>query len=376
MRTARIKVPTTERDSVYHVMTRTVNGAFLLDDPAKETLRKQLWQIADYCGVQVLTFAIMSNHFHVLLRVPKAATVRDDELLRRYGVLYPKPTRFQQARLDVIAAWLKSGDPEGEAWRKRQLAMMGDVSQFMKLLKQRFSVWFNRTHNRYGTLWAERFKSVLVEPTGKVVETIAAYIDLNAVRACLVADPKDYRFCGYGDAFAGNVRAQAGLRAVLGGETLPDWEQAQADYRLTLFGIGSGARPGEGTGSPATPYCVAGYATSPTAPSSAPGLLSPSISPIIAPAPAAADPRRPDRSRPSPTGAATSPPSAACAKPPSERRSQLRPRDEHSPQHRRVRVGPALIHRAQHRLASRRGRHVAIQHPQQTSIDLRQLPCL
>lgn len=247
MRTARIKVSTTERDSVYHVMTRTVNGAFLLDDPAKETLRKQLWQIADYCGVQVLTFAIMSNHFHVLLRVPKAEPVTDDELLRRYGVLYPKPTRFQQARLDVIAAWLKSGDPEGEAWRKRQLAMMGDVSQFMKLLKQRFSVWFNRTHNRYGTLWAERFKSVLVEPTGKVVETMAAYIDLNAVRACLVADPKDYRFCGYGDAFAGNVRAQAGLRAILGGESLPEWEQAQADYRLTLFGVGSGARPGEGT---------------------------------------------------------------------------------------------------------------------------------
>jgi hypothetical protein len=44
MRIARIKVPTSDRDSVYHVMTRTVNGAFLLDDRAKETLRKQLWQ--------------------------------------------------------------------------------------------------------------------------------------------------------------------------------------------------------------------------------------------------------------------------------------------------------------------------------------------
>ncbi len=53
-------------------MTRTVNGAFLLDDLAKETLRKQLWQVADYCGVQVLTYALMSNHFHVLLRVPKS----------------------------------------------------------------------------------------------------------------------------------------------------------------------------------------------------------------------------------------------------------------------------------------------------------------
>jgi putative transposase len=128
---------------------------------------------------------------------------------------------------------------------------MGDVSQLMKLLKQRFSVWFNRTHNRYGTLWAERFKSVLVEGQGKILETMAAYIDLNAVRAGLVSDPKDYRFCGYGEAVAGGSKAQAGLRAILAGDTAPSWDQAQADYRLTLFGVGSGARPGEGTISPA-----------------------------------------------------------------------------------------------------------------------------
>jgi REP element-mobilizing transposase RayT len=251
MRSARIKASTIKGDSVYHCMTRTVNGAFLLDDPAKETLRKQLWQIADFCGVQILTFAILSNHFHVLVRVPKASPISDAELLRRYAVLYPKPTRFQQARLEVIQSWLRTGDPEGIAWRKRQLILMGDLSQFMKLLKQRFSIWFNRTHNRYGTLWAERFKSVLVEPKDKVVETMAAYIDLNPVRAGLVSDPKDYRFCGYGEAVAGGEKARRGLCQLLSGETTPRWDRAQADYRLTLFGVGSAARPGEGAVSPA-----------------------------------------------------------------------------------------------------------------------------
>jgi putative transposase len=106
-------------------------------------------------------------------------------------------------------------------WRKRQLALRGDVSQFIKLLKQRFSGWFNRTHGRYVTLWSERLKSVLVEPNEKVVETIAAYIDLNAVRARLVSDPKDHRFCGYGEAVAGGDLARAGLRRTLGGDTLP-----------------------------------------------------------------------------------------------------------------------------------------------------------
>ena len=248
VRTSRIKVPPAQGDSIYHCMTRTVNGERLFDDTAKEVLRKQLWQIADFCGVQVLTYAILSNHFHVLLRVPQAETVPDIELLRRYALLYPKQTAFQQARIEVIAQWLKTGDPEGMAWRKRQLALMGDVSQFMKLLKQRFSIWFNRTHNRYGTLWAERFKSVLVEPRDKVVETIAAYIDLNPVRARLITDPKDYRFCGYAEAVAGNTKARVGLRMVVAGPGHnPHWSPVQNAYRLTLFGVGSATREGVGS---------------------------------------------------------------------------------------------------------------------------------
>ncbi|MDO8543347.1 MAG: transposase, partial [Opitutaceae bacterium] len=113
----------------------------------------------------------MANHFHILLNVPKQAPVSDVELLRRYEVLYPKPTKFQTARLAVVKAELSTNGPEALAWRKRQLALMGDVSPFMKLVKQRFSIWFNKTHQRFGTLWAERFKSVLVEPAGRVCQT-------------------------------------------------------------------------------------------------------------------------------------------------------------------------------------------------------------
>lgn len=51
-------------------MSRTVNSERFLDDTAKEVLRKQLWQIASFCGVNVLTYARMSNYFHVLVRGP------------------------------------------------------------------------------------------------------------------------------------------------------------------------------------------------------------------------------------------------------------------------------------------------------------------
>jgi hypothetical protein len=48
----------------------------------------------------------------------------------------------------------------------------------MKTLLQRFTRWFNRTHNRSGTLWEERYKSV-IEESGIAARTMAAYIDLN-----------------------------------------------------------------------------------------------------------------------------------------------------------------------------------------------------
>ncbi|MEO0510249.1 MAG: transposase, partial [Verrucomicrobiota bacterium] len=122
--------------------------------------------MADFCGVELLTYCVMSNHFHVLLRVPDVSKVSDRELLRRYRVLYPKPTKYQTASIGVMEKELKGGGEEAEVIRRRLLARMGDVSEYMKAVKQRFSVWYNRSHQRYGTLWAERFKSVLVEGQG------------------------------------------------------------------------------------------------------------------------------------------------------------------------------------------------------------------
>ena len=56
---------------------------------------------------------------------------------------------------------------------------MGDISEYMKTLKQRFTVHFNEKYDRYGPLWSGRFKSVLIEPERDAIRTVAAYIDLN-----------------------------------------------------------------------------------------------------------------------------------------------------------------------------------------------------
>ena len=161
--------------------------------------------------------------------------------------LYPKPTKYQQATAAEMRRLLARGGDDAEAVRTRLLARMGDISEFMKAVKQRFSVWYNRTHDRYGTLWAERFKSVLVEGEGNPLQTMAAYIDLNPIRGGLVEDPKNDRFCGYAEAVAGHKRAKEGLWQVwadrIGGQSgpakRPNFGAAMEMHRMFLFGKGA-----------------------------------------------------------------------------------------------------------------------------------------
>jgi hypothetical protein len=234
---------------MHHAMSRVVGGAMLLGDREKEVLRKMLWRVADFSGVEVLTYCIMSNHFHVLVRVPeKARTVSDAELLRRFKVLYPKPTKYQTASFKRLETALQEGTADAEQIRAQLLARMHDLSEFMKTLKQRFSIWYNRNHeNRLGTLWMDRFKSVLVQGGGNPLQTMAAYIDLNPVRAGLAEDPKDYRWCGYAEAVAGSIKAQLGLEMVW--RTYADGSRregatanlksALAAHRSLIFGKGA-----------------------------------------------------------------------------------------------------------------------------------------
>ena len=120
---------------------------------------------------------------------------------------------------------------------------MHDLSEFMKTLLQRFTRWFNRTHERTGTLWEERDKSVIVE-SGIAARTMAAYIDLNPVRAGMVRDPAEYRWSSYGEALGGGAKgngkkAREGLvRANLSHEgvgfEIGRWVEVVRTYRRVM----------------------------------------------------------------------------------------------------------------------------------------------
>jgi putative transposase len=134
-------------------------------------------------------------------------------------------------------------EPDGTEQVQRPLQpyrrRMYDISIFIKELKGRFAQWYNRRHGRYGVLWADRFKSVLLE-AGEALATVAAYIELNPVRAGLCADPKDYRYCGYAEALAkGSSLAWQGISTVLGQPETVSCNEVSRQYRQLLFRRGS-----------------------------------------------------------------------------------------------------------------------------------------
>jgi len=214
----------------------------------------------NFSGCQVLSYCVMSNHFHVLLEVPQMAVggLSDEVLLQRLGGLYSEgvvagvAAELAAARKSAVGADDGVGDSRAEAIHARFTYRMHDLSEFMKGLLIRFTRWFNRTHGRTGTLWEERFKSVIVE-SGVAARTMAAYIDLNPVRAGMVKDPADFRWSSYGEAVGGGAKgngkkARAGLvRAYCCDQgvsfEVEKWPEVSRQYRR-LMGLSLGHNAG------------------------------------------------------------------------------------------------------------------------------------
>jgi putative transposase len=163
---------TESRESYYHVMSRVVDRQFVLNDDEKERFRKLLRRVEGFSGVDVMTHSVLGNHFHALLHVPEREDISDTEWIKRVKALYTKP----QA-LDIIDQFTRLREQGHEdaalAYRQRFTDRMYDLAEFVKTLKQRFTQSYNRRHGRKGTLWEERYKSILVEGSANALSTIS-----------------------------------------------------------------------------------------------------------------------------------------------------------------------------------------------------------
>lgn len=243
-----------EKPAIYHCISRVVDRRFVFKDAERERFRMFMRMQENFSGCRVLSYCVMSNHFHILLEVPPMPEggISDEELLKRLSATNTEAFVAVVAKELAVA---RAGGREAlvSEIHARFTYRMHNLSEFMKTLLQRFTRWFNRTHQRSGTLWEERYKSVIVE-SGIAARTMAAYIDLNPVRAGMVSDPADYRWSSYGEAVGGGPKgngkkARAGLvRACMShhgaGFEAEKWKEVSRIYRRAL-GLALGRKSGK-----------------------------------------------------------------------------------------------------------------------------------
>lgn len=211
MRRTRFKA---EGEGFYHVVSRIGGRRFLIDDEEKHILLGMVRAAAEFSGVEIYTYALMDNHFHLLIRVPGRQEVDDTELERRLKSLYgPKRSA---TLLGQWAKWMENGNGSRVEDAKQCLrARMFDLSQFVKTFKEAYTQDYNRRHDNTGTIWEGRFKSMLLEGSSRALMAVAAYIHLNPVRAKMVENPALAYFTGYGAACNGDGNAQRALLSLI-----------------------------------------------------------------------------------------------------------------------------------------------------------------
>jgi len=229
---------------VYHCVSRVVERRKVFERAEKEQFVKFMRLYERFSQVRVRAYCVMGNHFHILVEVPPRPeeAMGDAAFLEHLGLIYSE-LKVEEVRQQLEMRRDAGDDAGAERYKQEKfLYRMRDLSEFMKVLKGRFTQWFNTRHGRKGTLWEERFKSVLVED-GSSARVMSAYIDLNPVRAGMVEDPARYRWSSYGAAVAGDRRARAGLERTMTEceeevcfvDGRVDWRRVGAMYRVMLF---------------------------------------------------------------------------------------------------------------------------------------------
>jgi len=180
-RTARWKVSGAE--AWYHVHSKVAGhrGEFPLSGAVPT--RRLIEIIEHYSGIYfcgVAAFSVMGNHYHLVVRFEAPRQVSRDELEARARLMYPgKGFELQ------TAGWTEE---DWEHYRRR----LFDLSEYMRNIQAAFARWYNRSYDRRGRFWADRFKSVLLGDLRAVLDCML-YVDLNAVRAGLAERPEEWR---------------------------------------------------------------------------------------------------------------------------------------------------------------------------------------
>ena len=193
-RLARAEVFGAQEIACVHVIARVVRRCFLLgDDPftginydhRKDWIEQQLLRLSAAFGIDLLCFAVMSNHFHLVLRSrPDVVETWDDsEVARRWLSLCPIRKKQDGSAEDPNEFELNSirNDPD----RIKQIRLrLSDIAWWMRLLCQNVAMRANKEDQEVGKFWQARYRAVRILDEESLL-ACAAYVDLNPIRAAI-----------------------------------------------------------------------------------------------------------------------------------------------------------------------------------------------
>ena len=185
-----------ESPGFYHCISRCVRRAYLCGhDPAsgrncdhrKAWLEKRMLELSDIFSVSLYAYAIMGNHYHLVLKIdPKKPFSWSDEKVAEHWLLaYPgkfdRPEYAQQRELKKKA--IMADEKKLKKYRTR----LGSLSWFMSRLNEPLAKQSNLEDCVKGRFWESRFQSIpLLDETA--VLACMAYVDLNPIRAGIVKE--------------------------------------------------------------------------------------------------------------------------------------------------------------------------------------------
>ncbi len=165
--------------TVYHIVSRTALQGLPIKDKDNDILLGLIKKLSSFYFVDVLGFALMGNHFHLVIRMYPESDPTDDEIKERLQKYYGD-------ELNITGVLVSD-------YRKR----LTNLGAYVKDIKQGFTRYFNKKYGRRGFFWGDRFKSMIVQD-GHSLVNLLAYVDLNPIRAGIVKKPEDYRWCSLG----------------------------------------------------------------------------------------------------------------------------------------------------------------------------------
>jgi REP element-mobilizing transposase RayT len=185
----------------YHCVARCVRRAWLWghDEYAgrnyshrKQWVIERLEQLCSIFPIEVCAYAVMSNHYHLVLYVDAQCARKwsKQEVIERWTKLFRAPhlvKRWQSG--EALEAERVAAETIIERWRSR----LCDISWFMRCLNEHLARLANAEDRCTGRFWEGRFKSqALLDEAGLL--TAMAYVDLNPIRAGIASTPEQSEF--------------------------------------------------------------------------------------------------------------------------------------------------------------------------------------